>query len=155
MSLADTVPTLPVGHQGPVGVTPGQSILADADSSLQRNMLPSGALGASPLDQAFSQALAAPNGNGVHVQVLSAALMPTPCIDCCLALWHTMLRGCKVQVLFRESSWLLRFGLCCMSKVSLNCLSLSVAAAFLVLRLAAVPSCDVIETFSSAPNSAC
>ena len=138
MSLADTVPTLPVGHQGPVGVTPGQSILADADSSLQRNMLPSGALGASPLDQAFSQALAAPNGNGVHVQVLSAALMPTPCIDCCLALWHSMLRLCTVQM-FLRGSWLLRFDLHFMSSFSTLCLdrlSLSVAAAFSVLRLA-------------------
>lgn len=71
MSLADTVPTLLVGYQRPVGVmrTPGQSSLADADSSLQRNMPTSGALGASHLDQAFSQALAAANGNVVHVHV--------------------------------------------------------------------------------------
>ncbi len=68
MSLADTVPTWLVGHQGPVGVTPGQSSLAAADSSVQRIMPTSGALGATTLDQAFSQALAAPNGN-VPVQV--------------------------------------------------------------------------------------
>jgi hypothetical protein len=69
VSLTDAVPTLLVGYQGPVGVTPGQSSLAAADSSVQRIMPTSGALGASPLDQAFSQALAAPNGNVVHVQV--------------------------------------------------------------------------------------
>lgn len=70
-SLADAVPTLPVGYQGPVGATrtPGQSSLADADSFLQGRMPTSGALEASHLDQAFSQALAAPNGSAVHLQV--------------------------------------------------------------------------------------
>ncbi len=52
---------------------------------------------------------------------VSAALMPTPCIDCCLALWHSMLRVGKVQV--KDNCFL-------------SCLSLSVTAAPSVFRLA-------------------
>ena len=88
MSLADTVPRLPVGYQEPVGLkrTPGQSSRADADSSVQRNVHTPGA---SPLDQAFSQAMAAANGNGVHVQV---------CVCCINA--HTL-----CSLLFGPLAW--------------------------------------------------
>ncbi|DBA81597.1 TPA: hypothetical protein ACH3X1_007364 [Trebouxia sp. C0004] len=62
------------GYQGPVGATrtPGQSSLADANSSLQGNLPTSGALGASHLDQAFSQALTAANGDQHLIQLLTA-----------------------------------------------------------------------------------
>ncbi|KAL0051517.1 hypothetical protein WJX82_009027 [Trebouxia sp. C0006] len=59
---------------GPVGVTrtPGQSSLSAADSSVQGHMPTSGVLGASPLDQAFSQAMAAANGDQQLIQLLTA-----------------------------------------------------------------------------------
>ncbi|KAL0026027.1 hypothetical protein WJX79_002284 [Trebouxia sp. C0005] len=58
------------GYQEPVGLkrTPGQSSRADADSSVQRNVHTPGA---SPLDQAFSQAMAAANGDQQLIQLLT------------------------------------------------------------------------------------